>query len=175
MIIRVTRTIDSTGTTSDPRTDDILTDFQATMTELKCVGSERMLRQGISMTQLHVMNMLERHGEVAMSRLAEMLDVSDSNATGLIDRIEERGFVERIRVPSDRRVVLVRITDRGREVMEEVETLREEMLERMLGRLDEPNLMRVAAAMSDLRQAIVTTVADPNSGVSHTHEPQGRD
>jgi hypothetical protein len=59
--------------------------------------------------------------------------------------------------------------------MEEVETIREEMLERMLGRLDEPNLMRVAAAMSDLREAIVTTVADPNSGVSHTHEPQGRD
>jgi DNA-binding MarR family transcriptional regulator len=153
----------------------IIADFRAAMTELKCIGSERLVRQGISMTQLHVMNMLERHGEVAMSRLAEMLDVSDSNATGLIDRIEERGFVERIRVPSDRRVVLVRITDRGREVMEEVETLREEMLERMLGRLDEPNLLRVAAAMSDLREAIVTTVADPNSGVSHTHEPQGRD
>jgi DNA-binding MarR family transcriptional regulator len=145
------------------------------MGELKCIGSERLVRQGISMTQLHVMNMLERHGEVAMSRLAEMLDVSDSNATGLIDRIEERGFVERIRVPSDRRVVLVRITDRGREVMEEVETLREEMLERMLGRLDEARLMRVAAAMADLREAIVATVTDPSSGVSHTHEPQGRD
>jgi DNA-binding MarR family transcriptional regulator len=153
----------------------IIADFRAAMSELKCIGSERLVRQGISMTQLHVMNMLERHGEMAMSRLAEMLDVSDSKATGLIDRIEERGFVERIRVPSDRRVVLVRLTDRGREVMEEVEMLREEMLEQMLGRLDEPNLMRVAAAMSDLREAIVTTVADPNSGVSHTHEPQGRD
>jgi DNA-binding MarR family transcriptional regulator len=153
----------------------IIADFRAAMSELKCIGSERLVRQGISMTQLHVMNMLERHGEMAMSRLAEMLDVSDSNATGLIDRIEERGFVERIRVPSDRRVVLVRITDRGREVMEEVETLREEMLERMLGRLDEDGLMRVAAGMADLREAIVATVADPNSGVSHTHEPQGRD
>ena len=49
-----------------------------------------------------------------MSRLADMLDVSLSNATGLIDRIEERGFVERIRVPSDRRIVLVRITAAGR-------------------------------------------------------------
>ena len=48
-----------------------------------------------------------------MSRLAEMLDVSLSNATGLIDRMEERGFVERIRVPDDRRVVLVQ-RDRGR-------------------------------------------------------------
>jgi DNA-binding MarR family transcriptional regulator len=153
----------------------IIADFRAAMGELKCIGSERLVRQGISMTQLHVMNMLERHGEVAMSRLAEMLDVSDSNATGLIDRMEERGYVERIRVPSDRRVVLVRITDRGRVVMEEVETLREEMLERMLGRLDEDGLMRVAAGMADLREAIVNTVADPSSGVSHTHEPQGRD
>jgi DNA-binding MarR family transcriptional regulator len=153
----------------------IIADFRAAMSELKCIGSERLVRQGISMTQLHVMNMLERHGEMAMSRLAEMLDVSDSNATGLIDRMEERGYVERIRVPSDRRVVLVRITDQGRQVMEEVETLREEMLERMLGRLDEARLTRVAAAMADLRGAIVDTVADPNSGVSHTHEPQGRD
>ena len=52
------------------------------------------------MAQLHVMNLLERHGEMPMSRLAEMIDVSDSNATGLIDRVEERGFVERIRVPT---------------------------------------------------------------------------
>ena len=44
-----------------------------------------------------------------MSRLAELLDVSLSNATGIVDRMEERGLVERVRVPDDRRVVLVRI------------------------------------------------------------------
>ena len=46
-----------------------------------------------------------------MSRLADMLDVSDSNASGVVDRLEERGYVERIRVPNDRRVVLVRATE----------------------------------------------------------------
>ena len=144
------------------------------MSELKCIGSERLVRQGISMTQLHVMNMLERHGELAMSRLAEMLDVSLSNATGLIDRIEERGFVERIRVPSDRRIVLVRITDRGRAVMEEVEALREATLARVLDRLDETQLKRVAAAMADMRGAVIATITDPASG-AHTHERIGRD
>jgi DNA-binding MarR family transcriptional regulator len=126
------------------------------------------------MTQLHVMNMLERHGEMAMSRLAEMLGVSLSNATGLIDRIEERGFVERIRVPSDRRIVLVRITDLGRGVTEEVEALREAWLGRMLDRLDETQLTRAAAAMADLRDAVAATLADPASG-AHTPEPKGRD
>jgi DNA-binding MarR family transcriptional regulator len=152
----------------------IIADFRVAMSELKCIGSERLVRQGISMTQLHVMNMLERHGEMAMSRLAEMLDVSLSNATGLIDRIEERGFVERIRVPSDRRIVLVRITDRGRAVMEEVEALREATLERVLDRLDETQLKRVAAALADVRLAVIATITDPTSG-AHTHERIGRD
>ena len=48
-----------------------------------------------------------------MSRLAELLDVSFSNATGIVDRMAERGLVERVRVPDDRRVVLVRIGRQG--------------------------------------------------------------
>jgi len=69
------------------------------MSMLKCASSERVLRLGISMAQLHILYTLQRTGEMPMSRLAELLNVSLSNATGLIDRIEERGLVERTRVP----------------------------------------------------------------------------
>ena len=110
MIVHMARSMRHRRLQPDDR-PAIIADLRASFGELKCIGSERLVRQGISMTQLHVLNLLERHGEMAMSRLAEMLDVSMSNATGLVDRIEERGYVERIRVPSDRRVVLVRITD----------------------------------------------------------------
>ncbi len=114
----------------------IIADFRASMAELKCIGSERLVRQGISMTQLHVMHLLDHHGEMPMSRLAEMLDVSLSNGTGLIDRVEERGFVERIRVPSDRRMVMVRLTPAGRQMLDEIETVREQILRRVLDKLD---------------------------------------
>ena len=67
-----------------------------------------MVKLGVSMTQVHVLSLLQHHGDVPMSRLADLLDVSVSNATGLIDRMEERGLVERVRVPDDRRVVIVR-------------------------------------------------------------------
>ena len=66
------------------------------------------------MAQLHILYTLQRNGEMPMSRLAEMLNVSLSNATGLIDRIEERGLIERTRVPEDRRIVLIRVTAAGR-------------------------------------------------------------
>ena len=42
------------------------------MGELKCLGSERLVRLGISMSQLHVMHLLDRHGDIPMSRLAEL-------------------------------------------------------------------------------------------------------
>jgi DNA-binding MarR family transcriptional regulator len=108
-----------------------------------------------------------------MSPLAEMLDVSVSNATGLIDRIEERGYIERIRVPSDRRIVLVRITAAGRAVLGEVEAGRDEILERMLDELDPAQLSRLAAAMGDLRAALTSTFAS-HAGAHHSHESQGR-
>jgi DNA-binding MarR family transcriptional regulator len=151
----------------------IIADFRTSMGELKCLGSERLVRLGISMSQLHVMHLLELHGEMAMSRLAEMLDVSVSNATGLIDRVEDRGYVERIRVPSDRRVVLVRITAEGRAVLDEVEAVREEILERILGELDPAQLSRLAAAMGDLRSALATSVGQ--AGTHQSHQTHGRD
>jgi DNA-binding MarR family transcriptional regulator len=145
------------------------------MADLKCLGSERMVRLGISMSQLHVMHLLERHGEMAMSRLAEMLDISLSAATGLVDRVEERGFVERVRVPSDRRIVLVRITAAGRQMLAEVEDLRIGIIEKVLDRLDAAQLAGVATAMADLRAAVETTLSDPTSGIHHSHAPLGRD
>ncbi len=176
MMVHVPRTIiSSTRPTRSVAKAAIIADFRASMGELKCIGSERLLRQGISMTQLHVMHLLDGHGEMAMSHLAEMLDVSVSNATGIVDRVEERGFVERDRVPTDRRIVLVRITDGGRRMLDDVEVLREEILERILDRLDETQLMGVAAALDDLRAAIAATLTDRGSGAHHTHESQGRD
>ena len=153
----------------------IVADFRASIGELKCLGSERLVRLGVSMAQLHVMHLLERHGELAMSRLAETLDVSLSAATGLVDRVEERGFVERIRVPSDRRIVLVRITAAGRQMLEEVEVLRVGIIQQVLDELDEAQLAGVASAMADLRIAVASALTDPGSGAHHIHEPQGRD
>jgi len=152
----------------------IIADFRASIGELKCVGSERLVRHAISMTQLHVMHLLERHGELPMSRLADLLDASLSNATGVIDRLEERGYVERVRVSSDRRVVLVRITPIGLALLDEVEALRSEVFQRVLGRLETGRLLDLASAMADLREAIIAVVSDPTVAAHHSHDHQGR-
>ncbi len=144
--------------------DGIIARFRSAYAELRCVGSERMIRQGLSMGHLHALSVLERHGEMPMSGLADMLDVSLSNTTGLVDRMEERGFIERHRVPDDRRIVMVRITERGREALAEADLLKEELLRSILLALDPPRLERLAASLDDIRDALQTVlVSDPGS------------
>ncbi len=168
MIVHVARTIDDDPPAPDAKAA-IIANLRATFGELKCIASERLVRQGISMTQLHVMHLLQGHGEMPMSRLAEMLDVSLSNATGLIDRVEERGVVERVRIAEDRRMVMVRLTPLGNDTLDEIEALREQVLRRVLDQLDDVKLVGMASAMADLRSAIATTLTDRDDPDTHQH------
>jgi DNA-binding MarR family transcriptional regulator len=156
----------------DP-TASIIADFRATMTQLKCASSERLLRLGVSMAQLHIMFTLQRSGEMTMSHLAEELNVSLSNATGLIDRLEERGYIARERVPADRRVVVVRVTAVGEQMLSEVDALSDELLRSVLGRLPASQLRGVANAFSALREAVESTVQSmPNRHLASTMTPR---
>ena len=132
------------------------------MTMLKCAASERVLRLGISMAQLNILYTLQRNGEMPMSRLAELLNVSLSNATGLIDRIEERGYVERTRVPEDRRIVKIRVTPAGLRMLDEIDALSEDLLRDVLSRIGPSKLGGVAQAVTSLRSALaVATGGEP--------------
>jgi DNA-binding MarR family transcriptional regulator len=163
-------TVSNLKTSSDAgHVDDIIAGVRTALREMKCIGSERIVRRGLSMSTWHVLVMLERHGDVSMSRLADLLDVSLSNATGLVDRMEERGLIERVRVPDDRRVVLVRVSEAGRNLLTEVEVLGDEMIRRVLGRLDERQLARVAAAMRDMRGALVEVMTTESDGLWREH------
>lgn len=71
-----------------------------------------------------------------MSHLAESLDVSLPNVTGLIDRMVEHGVVERGRDSNDRRVVTVSTTAAGRALVEEIDLVRRRALAELLSRLD---------------------------------------
>jgi DNA-binding MarR family transcriptional regulator len=119
-----------------------------------------MRRAGVSFTHFHIVSLLDRHGEMPMSRLADMLDVSDSNTSGVIDRLEERGYVERIRVSDDRRVVLVRATEAGRLMLTEAEVLKDETVQNVLDRLDDGQLEQLARMVADLSAAAQTAFPD---------------
>jgi MarR family transcriptional regulator, organic hydroperoxide resistance regulator len=62
---------------------------------------------------LKLLYVLEPGDEPPMSHLAETLFCDASNVTGLVDRLETRGLIERRDSPGDRRVKLIGLTDEG--------------------------------------------------------------
>jgi MarR family transcriptional regulator, organic hydroperoxide resistance regulator len=107
-------------------------------------------RPDISMTHYHVLMMLDAEGTVPMHRVADMLVCSTPNATGIVDRMEERGFIERLRDDRDRRVVLVRLTDVGRQTLAAFETVKQNSLRRIIesmGPDDQETCLRAFRAM----------------------------
>ncbi len=134
--------------------EPVLRNFSGLMREMRCAALAGLMRQDVSMGQLHVLWLLEHHGPISMTRLSEHLGVSLPAATGLIDRMEERGLVERVDDPGDRRKVLVQPGPGGRLALEQTEGLKRDRLRRILRRLDDRELRRVGRAVRDLRRAV---------------------
>jgi DNA-binding MarR family transcriptional regulator len=179
MVVHVTPIVHPTASieassTADELTDRIIADFRVTIGTMKCAMSERLVRLGISMAQLNIMYALQRNGAMTMSHLADVLGVSLSNATGLVDRIEERGFIERSRVPEDRRVVLIQVTEAGTRMIQESDALSDELMRTVLDRLDSAELRAIAHAVSEVRLALEATEALPARNLLESSPPAHR-
>jgi DNA-binding MarR family transcriptional regulator len=68
--------------------------------------------RGLSVAQVDVLRRLRR-GPSPMRRLADQMNCEPSNLTGLVDRLEARGLVERQPYPDDRRVKCLALTESG--------------------------------------------------------------
>ena len=70
----------------------------------------------LSPPQVHALRMLEPEQPLPMGRLACALGCDASNVTGIVDRLEQRGLIERRPSDRDRRVKVLVVTAQGAEV-----------------------------------------------------------
>lgn len=74
----------------------------------------------VTVTQLRTLVVLDGHGEMNLNRLAELLSVTPSTAMRMIDRLLAADLVTRQDNPSNRREVVLGLTDQGKQVVREV-------------------------------------------------------
>jgi DNA-binding MarR family transcriptional regulator len=74
--------------------------------------------EDIPVAQIKLMSYLALRGAQTMSEIAEGLEVTTPAITGLVDKLEKRGLVERLRGSQDRRVVRVQLSPRAQMIAE---------------------------------------------------------
>ncbi|MFB6438619.1 MarR family winged helix-turn-helix transcriptional regulator [Streptomyces sp. NPDC056411] len=80
----------------------------------------RLLPQDCPPASAGVLTLLDRHGEMRMSQLAELLAIDMSVTSRHVAHVCERGWIERKPDPADKRSRLLRLTPSGRELLAEL-------------------------------------------------------
>ncbi len=111
------------------------------------------LRGSLSLIHLQVLTTLEASGPLSMGHLAEALDVSVASATGIVNRMEERGLIERRHDTADRRVVEVHVTDAGRDVFRTMDAQHRTHIAAVLERLTDDELASLLVGLRATRAA----------------------
>ena len=70
--------------------------------------------------QTLVLAVLAEDGEIPISHLARRIDSANSTVSGIVDRLEKLGLVERVRSGKDRRVIYVTVTEKYRSLQEKM-------------------------------------------------------
>lgn len=74
---------------------------------------------GLTPPRFHALAHVAKHGPLGMSEIQHRLHVSKSTATAIIDGLVQEGLLDRHRPETDRRRVIIEITNEGRKIMEE--------------------------------------------------------
>ncbi|MGJ8698025.1 MAG: MarR family winged helix-turn-helix transcriptional regulator [Verrucomicrobiaceae bacterium] len=131
---------------------DRLADF-VLFTQRSCILnlSSELNRGNLSFPQFFLLTYLSSEDYLTMSAIAKKMGHSTAAATGLVDRLEKLGFVERVHAAEDRRKIMVRITQAGVELVAKMRGHIADELSTVMSELDEDEVANMAVA----NQAIV--------------------
>jgi MarR family transcriptional regulator, 2-MHQ and catechol-resistance regulon repressor len=117
-----------------------------------CVYDEPHIREmGLTAPQFDVIATLGNTSGMFMNQLAEKTLVTKGTLTGIIDRLEQKGFVRREVPPENRRCFLIVLTPKGEQLFQEVFPAHTAYLLEKFGQLSEQELLEIKAALQKLR------------------------
>jgi DNA-binding MarR family transcriptional regulator len=108
----------------------------------------------LSIGQLKSLFFVSNRGATSLSKLAAALRVTPTNTTGIVDRLLKRGLITRTESPDDRRVLLLRTTPLGDELITELRQKRKERMAELFNRLSEEEAKYMAEALKIMVRVI---------------------
>lgn len=121
-------------------------------TFIKQKGREILQDFPITTPQFIALQWLKEEGDMTIGALSEKMYLANSTTTDLIDRMEKTGLVQRVRSETDRRVIEIRLLDRGRELIDEVILHRQAYLTEILASFQKEEIDRLKSLLSLLYQ-----------------------
>ena len=123
--------------------------------EISVFENNEVTEGQITTVQWLVLEHLASQGPCPMSDLSNVMHRQCSSMTGMIDRLIRLDMVERQRDPKDRRVVRVRISTKGRQLVRRIRQQKQKGLTKLFSRLNEKERADYLKILEKLHYLIV--------------------
>ncbi len=101
-----------------------------------------------------VMSVLDKNRKMKVSDLSRKVGLPNSTVSGILDRLEKQGFVERIRSTEDRRVVWVQTTEKFKECLYMHFKEAEKQFEKLLGKATDEEIDKILEGFETLKEVL---------------------
>ncbi|GAA0483720.1 MarR family transcriptional regulator [Salinibacillus aidingensis] len=121
---------------------------------LKQKGREILTHYPITTPQFIALQWLLDEGDLTIGELSKKLFSAFSTTTDLVDRLEKSELVKRVPDPNDRRVVRIHLLEKGRTIIDEVISKRQQYLQEVLQSYDQNQVHTLKNVLSQLNNDI---------------------
>lgn len=131
------------------------------VTESRRLSKDEAARYGVTPTQLSVLKLLHEIGDLTLGKLSREIHAHNSTVTGIVDRMEAAGLVERVRSAEDRRIYIIRLTGAGKKVAERAKISPWETLRDALSALPAGDQERLTTILKKVATNVNSAVGKP--------------
>jgi DNA-binding MarR family transcriptional regulator len=90
-------------------------------TQAMTLHAEKALKPyGLTVEQFILLKNMSKNNALSQNQLCEIVEKSAANVTRILDRLEKKAFIKREQNPTDRRSIILFLTDQGKEMVDEV-------------------------------------------------------
>jgi len=112
------------------------------------------LKMDLSLDQFHVLGVVRELGPMSLTELAEALKVSAPSASGMVDRLVQKGFLSRETCEEDRRKVVIQVSARAAKNMQTVEERILASLVDLIQRIGPQTAEQWCAVLAQIKEAV---------------------
>jgi DNA-binding MarR family transcriptional regulator len=136
----------------------VLLSIYHTASRLRRKAGEFLRPFGLTDVQFNLLMLLQHQsdpgGGLSQAQLGSMMLVNRADITSLIDRMEKANLVARTATPSDRRCNIIHLTDRGRQLLAQIEPLYAKEVKRVIASLSDKEQAKMMQALEKVRASI---------------------
>ncbi|MCB6994062.1 nitronate monooxygenase [bacterium 210820-DFI.6.37] len=135
--------------------NDILVNLFNVVLKLEEKAIKESTNRDLSITELHTLAAIGQGRPKTMSQVAASLKISVSTLTAAVNKLVKKGYVDRFRIPEDRRIVKIRLTDTGAAAVREHEAFHMAMISDAISQVPEDQIGKFIESIDNINEYLL--------------------